>query len=256
MTPIPGPIILLALPLLIASIVYLVRRWAFLAALLSALTAGGLTILCLRLPLDQSAFVLGQEVAFGRPIVVLGQPLVLDVAGQTWLAFVFALTSVYYLFAWRISQGRSFFAFSLVMLSLYALIALLQTFSLAVIVFAISATVAVFVIQGGQRTSIRGAQRYLLVTLLAVPLLLIAAQIIDPSLLNSETAEVADLALRNATSLGLVAAALGFGLLLAAFPFGTWMPALAAEAPPIVAAFVFTAGQAMALFLALVFLAF
>jgi formate hydrogenlyase subunit 3/multisubunit Na+/H+ antiporter MnhD subunit len=52
----------------------------------------------------------------------------------------------------------------------------------------------------------------------------------------------------------LLPAALGFGLLLAVFPFGTWMPAVAADAPPIVAAFVFTVGQAMALFLALVFL--
>jgi formate hydrogenlyase subunit 3/multisubunit Na+/H+ antiporter MnhD subunit len=52
----------------------------------------------------------------------------------------------------------------------------------------------------------------------------------------------------------LLPAAVGFGLLLAAFPFGTWMPAVAADAPPIVTAFVFTAGQAVALFLTFSFL--
>jgi formate hydrogenlyase subunit 3/multisubunit Na+/H+ antiporter MnhD subunit len=181
-------------------------------------------------------------VAFGRPVVVLGQTLVLAQAGQAWLAFVFALAPIFYLFAWRISQGRSFFTFSLIILSLYALVTLLQTFELSLIVFAISSTVAVFIIQGGQPASVRGAQRYLAVTLLAVPLLLAAAWLLD----NPEAAGT----IRPA----LVPAALGFGLLLAAFPFGTWMPAMAADAPPIVTAFVFISGQAMAMFLALIFL--
>jgi len=52
----------------------------------------------------------------------------------------------------------------------------------------------------------------------------------------------------------LLPAAFGFGLLLAAIPFGTWMPALAAEAPPMITAFIFTAGQGMAIFLVVMFL--
>lgn len=246
MTPIPGPIILLALPLLAAGATYLVRRLAILAAFLAAATAGTLALLCLRLPLDRSAFVLGQEVAFGRPIVIVGRNLVLDPAGQMWLAFIFGLATIFYLFAWRMSQGRSFFPFSLAILSLYALVVLLQTFSLAVLAFAISVTLTVFIIQGGLRTSVRGALRYLLITLLAVPLLLAAAWFVDQSLLTPDSAGMARGALLPAT--------LGFGLLLAVFPFGTWMPALAADAPPIVSAFVFAAGQAMAIFLVLVFL--
>jgi NADH-quinone oxidoreductase subunit N len=231
-----------------------VRRWAFPAALLSALTAGGLALLCLRLPLDRTALVLGQEVAFGQPVVVLGQTLMVDSFGQLWLAFVFGLAAVCYLFAWRVSQGRSFFAFSLVMLSLYSLTTLLQSFSLAVITFAISATLAVFIIQAGQRGSTRGAQRYLLVTLLAVPLLLVGGLTMEPSPLGPDNAELIDLALETAAPLALLAVALGFGLLLAAFPFGTWIPAVATDAPPIVSAFLFTAGHTMGLFLVLLFL--
>lgn len=246
MTPIPGPIILLAVPLLAAGIAYLVRRWALLAALISALATASLAHLCLRLPLNQSAFVFGQEVAFGRPVAILGRSLALEPAGQMWLAFVFALATILYLFAWRMSQGRSFYSFSLVILSLYALMVLLQTFSLAVIVFAISATIAVFIIQGGIGSSIRGGQRYLIVALLAVPFLLTAAWLVDLSTLSPENADM----LRSA----LLPAALGFALLLAVFPFGTWIPALAADAPPIVTAFILAAGQAMAVFLALAFL--
>jgi formate hydrogenlyase subunit 3/multisubunit Na+/H+ antiporter MnhD subunit len=244
--PIPGPILLLVLPLLAAGITYFVRRWAFLAALIASATAGVLAFLCLRLPLDRSAFVLGQEVAFGRPVVVMGQTLQLDAAGQLWLAFIFGLAVIFYLFAWRISQGRSFFSFSLAIIALYALVILLEAFSLQVLVYAISITLAVFIIQGGQLTSVQGAQRYLVVSLLAVPLLLAAAWLVDPARSTAQDAET----IRRV----LLPAALGFGLLLGAFPFGTWMPALAAGTPPIVTAFIFTAGQAMALFLMLAFL--
>ncbi len=246
MTPLPGPILLFAIPLLAAGVSYLVRRAAFLAALVASTTSGVLAFLCLRLPLDRSAFVLGQEVAFGRPVVVMGQTLQLDSGGQLWLAFVFALSVVFYLSAWRVSQGRSFFSFSLAIIALYVLVVLLEAFSLQVLVYAMSVTLAVFVIQGGQLTSVQGAQRYLVVSLLAVPLLLAAAWLVDPARPTAQDAETIQRV--------LLPAALGFGLLLGAFPFGTWMPALAAAALPAVTAFVFTAGQAMALYLTLVFL--
>ena len=245
MNPIPGPILLLVLPLLAAGASYLVRRWAMLATLIATATAGVLVFLCLRLPLDRSAFILGQEVGFGRPVLILGQTLQLGPAGKLWLAFVFGLAAIYYLVAWRISQGRSFFPFSLVILTLYTLVVLLQVFAMAVLVFAVSVALAVFIIQAGQLTSMRGAQRYLLVTLLAVPFLLAAGWLANPSASDLQTAET----IRHA----LVPAAVGLGLLLAVFPFGTWMPAVAADAPPVVTAFLFTAGQAMALFLAFTF---
>lgn len=245
MNPIPGPLLLLALPLLAGALSYLVRRWATLAALVASATTGALALLCASLPLDRSAFVLGQEVAFGRPVVILGRNLVLDPAGQAWLTLVFALAAICYLFAWRISQGRSFFPLSLVILSLYTAIALLHNLPLAIITFALSATLAVFIIQAGQPGSIRGAQRYLVVTVLAVPLLLAAVWLADQSQLDANSAEL----VRHS----FAPAALGFGLLLAAFPFGTWMPALAADAPPLVTAFFFASGQTMALYLALLF---
>jgi formate hydrogenlyase subunit 3/multisubunit Na+/H+ antiporter MnhD subunit len=246
MTPTPGPILLLLLPLLAAAVTYVVRRWTVIAAFVASATAGVVAFLCLRLPLDRSAFVLGREVAFGRPVVVLGQTLQIDPSGQMWLAFIFALATVLYLFAWRVSTDRIFFPVSLLILALYALVISIQVFALSVVVFAMSVTVAVFIIQAGQSTSVRGAQRYLLVSILAVPLLLAAAWLVDPSLPTASASEIA----RRA----LLPAALGFGLLLAAFPFGTWMPAVAADASPLVTAFVFTAGQAVALFLAFFFL--
>jgi formate hydrogenlyase subunit 3/multisubunit Na+/H+ antiporter MnhD subunit len=245
-TPIPGPILLPALLLAAALLTYLMRRWEAAAALLSALATAGLALLCARLPLDRSAFVLGQEVAFGRPVVIAGRTLILDPAGQSWLALLFALATLSILLAWRLKQGHLFPATTLIILSLYVLVALVQTFSVAVLVLAMSATAGVFLVQGDRPGSVQGGQRYLLVNLLAVPALLSAAWLVGQAALTPENAAMARMA--------LLPAALGFGLLLAAFPFGTWMPALAADAPPIASAFLFSGGQAMALFLALIFL--
>jgi multicomponent Na+:H+ antiporter subunit D len=245
-TPIPGPILLFALPVVAALLAYLLRRWEAAAALVSALATAGLALLCARLPLDRSAFVLGQEVAFGRPVVVAGRTLMLDPAGQVCLAFLFALATLSILLAWRLNQGHLFFSTSLVILSLYVVVALLQTFSLAVLVLATSATAGVFLIQGDRPGSIQGGLRYLLVTLLAVPALLSAAWLAGQAQMAPEQAGMARMA--------LLPTALGFGLLLAVFPFGTWMPALAADAPPMASAFLFGGGQAVALFLALIYL--
>ncbi len=263
MNPIPGPLILLVLPVLAAGLIYLVRRWALPSAFLAALTSGLLSFLCFQLPLDRSAFVLGQEVAFGRPVVALGQTLILDPAGQMWLAFAFMLATVLYLLAWRLPQGRAFFPFSLIVLALYALLAMFQTLELSIMTFGISTTVAVFLIQGPESTSVRGGQRYLMVTLLSVPLLLAAAwllknaapeTLVDRAFVVPEQVESVELLSRTLMRNALLPTALGFGLLLAVFPFGTWMPALAADAPPLVTAFVFGVGQTMALYLAGVFL--
>jgi formate hydrogenlyase subunit 3/multisubunit Na+/H+ antiporter MnhD subunit len=221
------------------------RRWTILTGLLSVLTAGLLAFLCMRLPLEQSAFVMGQEVAFGRPVVIVGRTLVLDPAGQAWLTLVFALATVFYMVAWRINQGRLYFSVSLGILSLYSFVALVQNFAIAVLVFGISATPAMFMVLGKVRGPIRGAQRYLLVTLLSAPLLLAAAWMVEQGALSPEGPRIVRAA--------LLPAALGFGMLLAIFPFGTWMPALAADSPPLTTAFLLTAGQAMTVFLAVMF---
>jgi len=246
-TPIPGPFIVLALPLIAAVLVFLVRRWALPAALLSATVTGALAILCLRLPLDRSAFVLGQEVAFGRPVVIVGRNLMLEPAGQAWLAFGFALATILFLVAGRVSQGPFFFPISLAVLSLYGFIALLRSLTLATIVLAISATLVVFIIRRERSDPVRGAERYLVVALLAVPLIMAAVWMVDQSALEPARAALARTA--------LVPAALGFGLLLAAIPFSMWLPALTVDAPPLVSAFVLTISQGMAIYLMVTFVA-
>ena len=69
---IAGPLFLIILPLALVPVVYLLRRWALLAASLASATALILASLCLGPTFDRPVSVLGMEVALGEPMVVLG----------------------------------------------------------------------------------------------------------------------------------------------------------------------------------------
>jgi formate hydrogenlyase subunit 3/multisubunit Na+/H+ antiporter MnhD subunit len=245
MTPLPGPILLVAILALAALLAFVVRRWAPASMLVAAVASGGLAVLCGWLPLDRSAYVLGQEVAFGRPVVIAGRTLILDAAGQSWLAVVCGTAALAFVLAWRLRQGRLFFSFGLVLLGFYALAALVQGLDLSVLAVVMGATPALFLLQGEKPGPVRGGDRYLVVTLLAAPLLLSASWLAGQGQPGAEGSAMARMA--------LLPAGLGFGMLLAAFPFGTWMPALTAGAPPLSAALVMSVSQAMALYLVALF---
>ena len=58
------PLLLLAAPTVMAGVVYLLRRWVWVQAILAALTAAVLGLLALQIPLDQVAVFAGRDVEF------------------------------------------------------------------------------------------------------------------------------------------------------------------------------------------------
>lgn len=238
---IAGPFLLIGLPLAMAPIVYLLRRWETPTAFLSAATAAVVAVLCLHLPLDRPVWMLGYVVSLGQMVRVLGRELALLEIGRLTMAFIFGVATLLFLFARWISQGRSFFPLGLLILGLLNSAILVRHPLFSVLFLAIAAMLAVFIIQGGRRGSTRGALRYLMSTILAFPPFLVSVWLIDQYALNPD-----DLSLVRSAIVLLI---LGFAILLAEVPFHGWMPALAAEAPPLVAAFIFTGVNAAVLFL-------
>jgi len=254
-----GPLFLIVLPLAVAAVVYLLRRWALIAASLASATVFVMASLCLRLPLDRSVSVLGWEVALGEPMMVLGREFALEPAGCSTLGFIYLIAVVAFLFAWRISQGRLFFPLGLVILSLLGAAVMVRLFLFAVLFLWIASLVAVLIIQGErqgpslrlgsvQATELRagpgrGALRYLVMVSLAIPPLLITPWLIDLQAVNPD-----NLALLHYAAVLL---AVGFAVLLAVVPFHGWVSAVAIDAPPVVAAFLFTVTNAVVLLLML-----
>ena len=252
---IAAPLFLMALPLALAPVVYLLRRWALLAASLASATALIMASLCLGSTFDRPASVLGLEVILGEPMIVLGREFALELAGGFTLGFVCLIAAIAFLFAWRVSQGGLFLPLGLIILSLLNATVMIRHFLFAVLFLWIASIVAVFIVQGDRQDPStgpfnrlraspgRGALRYLVMVSLAVPPLLITPWLIDLQALNPDNLAL----LRYAA----VLLAIGFAILLAVVPFHGWVSAVAADAPPVVAAFVFTATNAVVLLLML-----
>ena len=246
-----GPLFLMVLPLALAFVVYLLRRWRILAASLASAAALIMASLCLGLPLDRPVSVLGLEVALGEPMMVLGREFALEPAGGFTLGFVCLIAVIAFVFAWRVSQGGLFLPLGLIILSLLSAAVMIRLFLFAVLFLWIASIIAVFIIQGdraGPSTRLRaspgrGALRYLVMMTLAVLTLLGTPWLIDLQALNPDNLVL----LRYAAIL----LAVGFSILLAMVPFHSWVSAVAADASPVVTAFVLTATNAVVLLLML-----
>jgi len=238
-----GPLFLIVLPWILAPVVYLLRRWRLLAASLASAAALIMARLCLGLPFDRPVSALGWEVVLGEPMMVLGREFALELAGGFTLGFICLIATIAFLFAWRVPQGSLFLSLGLIILSLLAAAVTIRHFLFAVLFLWIASIIAVFIIQGDRQGPGRGALRYLVMVSLAIPLLLVTPWLIDLQALNPDNLAL----LRYAAFL----LAVGFAILLAVVPFHGWVSAVAADAPPVVTAFVLTVTNAVVLLLML-----
>ena len=211
----PGLAVLL--PMGAAAAVYLIRRSAPLAGLASAAAAAGAAYLYWAIPAGSSAFFLGREVQ-------------LDPLSKAILVFVCLLTAAMFLYAWRSSQGWSFFPFVLFALGSLGLAVMVRPFVLGVCLYEVAALSMVFLVQGGRIGATTPSVRYLILMMLALPCLLTASWVIDLRLVSPD-----DPSLSRYAVAGLF---LGFAMILCLIPFQAWMTGLARKAPPMVTAFI------------------
>ncbi len=234
-----GVVLVFTLPLLAALLVYLLRRWPLPSSILAGMAALVVGLLLWRWPNDEPVLFLGRTLRVDAPVVLLGQTFVMQAPAQWvlgWLALVLAAA---YLGAWRVSQGRTFFPFGLVLLSLFGAVLTIQPAWLAPILLAGVMAVAAFVIQAGRRGSTRGALRSMWLPVLAIPLFLLAGWFVNQTSLDQSSSQ----SLQSAAQL----ASIGLLLLFAPWPLHAAAVSLGEEAPPLVAAWLLTALAAVAI---------
>jgi formate hydrogenlyase subunit 3/multisubunit Na+/H+ antiporter MnhD subunit len=238
---IAGPELIIGFLLLAAGAVYLLRKMEGLAALGAASAALLLAVLLWRLPLDTRVQVAGRTIWLGKAVVWEGVSLQLGAATQALLTFLLITAAVVFILAWLTYQGRTIYPFGLILVALWAAVAMVHPLTLAPGAVVLAAIVSVFLIQAGKAGETRGAWRQLLFPTLAVPLFLIAAWYIDQAPLNPDDQTPFKIA-------GWLLIA-GFVLLLQPVPLHVAIPAIAGQAPPVVAAFLWIGGQTTVLFL-------
>jgi multicomponent Na+:H+ antiporter subunit D len=236
-----GPIVILLVLLLAAATLYVLRRLEGAAALLAATVTTLLAVEIWRLPLSGPIRTGGRVVWLGRPVNLLDVTLQVTPASQALLVFLMGMAALAFVLAWRTYQGRTFYPFGLALLGLWVVAAVVQPLTLAPFALALAAILAVFLIQAGKAGETRGAWRQLLFPTLAVPMFLIAAWYMDQAPLNPD-----NLAPYRIAGWLIIA---GFVLLLQPAPLHVATPAVAGQAPPVVAAFLWLGGQATTLFL-------
>ncbi len=238
---IAGPVLFLAVLVVGAAGLYVLRRREPLASALAAGLSALLAIGLWRLPLNTPVRIVGRVVLIGQPVELEDISLQVSPAGQAVMVFLLAVAAITFVLAWRTYQGRTFYPFGLVLLALWGLIAWLQPLTLAPFGVVLAALLAVFLIQAGQPGQTQGAWRQLLFPTLALPWFVVAAWYIEQAPLVPD-----DPAPYRIASWLLV---VGFAFLLQLAPLHAGLPAVAGQAPTVVAAFLWIGNQTITLFL-------
>lgn len=244
---IPGPLLLLLIPLVMAGVVYPLLRWKTLAALLATGASLAMGVGVVSLPLDQPVFLWGRtQVTLGETVDLFGRELALNPVDRTAMAFLFFTAAAIFFLAWRAAQQSLIFPMGLGVLSLLNGALLIRPFIYALLLFEIAAALSVFALQRVDAPPSRGGMRYLTFTVLALPGVLIAHWLLDRYVIMPDRTEL--------LSMSAILLAFSFALLLGVVPFHSWMTAIASDSAPLAGAFVFTVNNGVVWFLLLDFL--
>lgn len=240
---IDSPLPLVAIPLIGAVLTALLRRLTTLSALLAAALPALAALIALTYPLDNSVSLLGRELYLTTP-------------DRYALVYIYLCASATFLGVWRTTPGWLYYPVALSALAAVAaalgarpvIVEVIggrpfDPFNYAVLFFTIASVLVIFPLQGGQPAVTVGTLRYLTFTVIAVPLFLTAAWVLDQ---YSQSPDAVNLA-QTATALLLF----GLVLWLAVIPFHSWLPGVASEAPPLSSAYVIGAVNVAAFFLML-----
>ena len=244
---IPGPLLLLLVPLLMAGIVYVFLRWETLSALLAAGTSLAMGIGIISLPLDRPVLLWGgTQVTLGETVDLFGRELALGLGDRAAMALLFFSAAAIFLLAWRVAPHALLFPMGLGVLSLLNGALLIRPFIYAVLLIGIAAALSVFALQRADSPPSRGGMRYLTFTVLALPGVLVAHWLLDRYAIMPDRSELLSI---SATLL-----AFSFALLLGVVPFHSWVTAIASDGVPLAGAFVFTVNNGVVWFLLFDFL--
>lgn len=248
---IEGLFLLLTLPLVMAGVVYILRRWASLSALLATNTALILGVALLVLPLDQSVLSWGdRQIAMDEAVTFLGRELVMEQTDRLAMAFLFITTAGLFVLAWRFVPRSLLFPVGLSMLSLLSGALLIRPLIYATLLVEITAALSLFALQAERQPPTRGGLHYLALTTLALPGLLVIHWLMERYALTPD-----DTGLLDTAAILLI---FSFTLLLGVVPFHVWVPAVGGGkrdgSIPLAGAFVLTVGNGAIWFLLLNFL--
>jgi formate hydrogenlyase subunit 3/multisubunit Na+/H+ antiporter MnhD subunit len=219
-------------PGLVAGVLALLRRWERGVTAAGVATCLLLAWLAWRLPIGEG-FTLGPwSLELSDTLSILGRRLILSDAERPFLTLIYLAAAFWFGGVSVARAGDLFVPVGLGVLALLTASLAVDPFLYAGLFIEMAALLCVPLLATPHKSAGRGVLRFLTFQSLGVPFILFTGWLTDR--LQANPGQV-DLMLRAS-----ILAALGFGFLLAVFPFHAWMPMLAEESHPYTAAFVLT----------------
>lgn len=226
-----APLVWIVLPGLLAAALLAIQPRERLVAVIGTLISASLAALAWWLPIKERFFIGPWTLTFLDTLSVLGRRFTLAEADRPALVVLYLTAAFWFGAAYVAQAGPLFVPLGLGMVVLLTAAVAVEPFLYAALFIEMAVLVSIpFLISVGKPVG-RGVLRYLTFQTLGMPFILLTGW-----MLSGMEASPGALELVPHVS---VLIALGFALLLAVFPFYTWIPMLAKESHPYTAAFVF-----------------
>jgi NADH-quinone oxidoreductase subunit N len=233
-----APILWIVFPGLAAGVLYLLRRWERLAQVSGILITLILAWIAWQLPLGEIVSLgkipgLPREttVFVDTTLTLLGRRFILTNALRPILVMIYLGVAFWFGGAVVARVSRLFVPLGLTIAALLTASLAVEPFLYAALIIEITALISVPILSPPGKHAGRGVLRFLTFQTMGMPFILLAGWA-----LGGVTTHPTDPAVILRVAVFMV---LGFTLLMAIFPFHTWIPMLAEEAHPYSAAFVF-----------------
>jgi len=224
------PVIWVLLPIVVAGICLAFYNRRVLGLMLSSLTAFGLALLAAFFPEDLTLSLGPLTFVFEESLGILGRQITLAYEILPLIAFIFGMTGLWALASNLPGVPKAFRPASLVITASLTAALGVEPFLYAAVLIQTAVLVSIPTLTYAEdEESHRGILRYLVLMTIAMPLILIAGWLLTGVvILPPESPLIA----QSAVILGL-----GFALLLAVFPFHSWVPMVSQRSHPLVVSF-------------------
>ena len=237
----PGPIVILGVPMAVAIGLQLLRRWTTLVAWLGAAVAALMGGVMIWVPLEVPWQVADFVIELDSPLSVLGRQLVIQPSDRPVLAFLFLTTAGLFIIGWRLLPHSNFFPIGLAAVTLLAAALIVEQVVYTALFVEMAAILTIFPLHeptskasGGRTAGARavGGARYMAYVTLALPGLMVTQLFLDLFAIFPN-----DQALLNTSAVLL---SLSFAILFGAVPFQNWLSAVASDGSSPVVTYIFT----------------
>ena len=216
-----APVIWIVIPGLLAFTLFWLRYWYRISVLVGALAAGFLALLAGILPVGQAIHLYPLSFEISETLSVLGRRFVLSNADRPLLALIYLLAAYWFGAAYIARAGRLYVPMGMAVVALLTAALAVDPFLYSALFIEVAVLVSIPMLVLPGKTVSRGVLRFLVFETIGTTFILFTGWMLSGIETNPADA---DIILRSTSLLGFA-----FMILLAVFPFHTWILILAEE---------------------------